>query len=107
MRLAGIVVQPETFDNILSLSGSIEANEQVEIRSEVSGLVESINFQRKVTLVRAITFKVNDRELIAQLSQANTKESLASENEEELSFYCKKKPSAKKNMMSLGLNMLL
>jgi membrane fusion protein (multidrug efflux system) len=37
MRLA-IVVQPETFDNILS--GSIEANEQVEIRSEVSGLVE-------------------------------------------------------------------
>jgi membrane fusion protein (multidrug efflux system) len=41
MRLAGIVVQP---DNILSLSGSIEANEQVEIRSEVSGLVE-INFQ--------------------------------------------------------------
>jgi membrane fusion protein (multidrug efflux system) len=28
MRLAGIVVQPETFDNILSLSGSIEANEQ-------------------------------------------------------------------------------
>jgi membrane fusion protein (multidrug efflux system) len=45
MRLAGIVVQPETFDNILSLSGSIEANEQVEIRSEVSGLVESINFQ--------------------------------------------------------------
>jgi membrane fusion protein (multidrug efflux system) len=43
MRLAGIV-QPETFDNILSLSGSIEANEQV-IRSEVSGLVESINFQ--------------------------------------------------------------
>jgi membrane fusion protein (multidrug efflux system) len=47
MRLAGIVVQPETFDNILSLSGSIEANEQVEIRSEVSGLVESINFKRK------------------------------------------------------------
>jgi membrane fusion protein (multidrug efflux system) len=43
MRLAGIVVQPETFDNILSLSGSIEANEQVEI--QVSGLVESINFQ--------------------------------------------------------------
>jgi membrane fusion protein (multidrug efflux system) len=87
MRLAGIVVQPETFDNILSLSGSIEANEQVEIRSEVSGLVESINFKREVTLVR--TFKVNDRELIAQLSQANTKES-HQKMKEELSFYCKR-----------------
>jgi membrane fusion protein (multidrug efflux system) len=55
MRLAGIVVQPETFDNILSLSGSIEANEQVEIRSEVSGL-ESINFQEEVTLVKGNYF---------------------------------------------------
>jgi membrane fusion protein (multidrug efflux system) len=82
MRLAGIVVQPETFDNILSLSGSIEANEQVEIRSEVSGLVESINFQEGSNVSKGqLLFKVNDRELIAQLSQANTKESLASENE--------------------------
>jgi membrane fusion protein (multidrug efflux system) len=54
MRLAGIVVQPETFDNILSLSGSIEANEQVEIRSEVSGLV--VIFKREVTLVKGNYF---------------------------------------------------
>jgi membrane fusion protein (multidrug efflux system) len=44
MKVTGILVK-ETFDNILSLSGSIEANEQVEIRSEVSGIVESINFK--------------------------------------------------------------
>jgi membrane fusion protein (multidrug efflux system) len=82
MRLGGIVVKLETFDNILSLSGSIEANEQVEIRSEVSGLVESINFQEGGNVSKGqLLFKVNDRELIAQLSQANTKESLASENE--------------------------
>jgi membrane fusion protein (multidrug efflux system) len=82
MRLAGIVVQPENFDNNLSLSGSIEANEQVEIRSEVSGIVESINFQEGSTVSKGqLLFKVNDRELRAQLSQANTKESLASENE--------------------------
>jgi membrane fusion protein (multidrug efflux system) len=47
MKVTGILVKEETFDNILSLSGSIEANEQVEIRSEVSGIVESINFIRK------------------------------------------------------------
>lgn len=82
MRLSGIVVQPETFDNNLSLSGSIEANEQVEIRSEVSGIVESINFQEGSNISKGqLLFKVNDRELRAQLSQANTKESLASENE--------------------------
>jgi membrane fusion protein (multidrug efflux system) len=82
MRLSGIVVQPETFDNNLSLSGSIEANERVEIRSEVSGIVESINFQEGGNVSKGqLLFKVNDTELRAQLSQANTKESLASENE--------------------------
>ncbi|WP_369753715.1 efflux RND transporter periplasmic adaptor subunit [Flavobacterium sp. WC2409] len=82
MRLSGIVVQPQTFDNNLSLSGSIEANEQVEIRSEVSGIVESINFQEGTNVSKGqLLFKVNDTELRAQLSQANTKESLASENE--------------------------
>lgn len=82
MRLDGIVVQPQTFDNNLSLSGSIEANEQVEIRSEVSGIVESINFQEGSNVSKGqLLFKVNDTELRAQLSQANTKESLASENE--------------------------
>jgi membrane fusion protein (multidrug efflux system) len=45
LKVNGIVVKTEAFDNILSLSGSIEANEQVEIRSEVSGIVESINFK--------------------------------------------------------------
>lgn len=82
IRLTGIVVQPQTFDNNLSLSGSIEANEQVEIRSEVSGIVESINFQEGSNVSKGqLLFKVNDSELRAQLSQANTKESLASENE--------------------------
>lgn len=82
MTLSGIVVQTQTFDNNLSLSGSIEANEQVEIRSEVSGIVESINFREGTAVSKGqILFKVNDVELRAQLTQAKTKEGLASENE--------------------------
>ncbi len=82
MTVSGIVVKTQTFDNNLSLSGSIEANEQVEIRSEISGIVESINFQEGSTVSKGqLLFKVNDSELKAQLSQATTKESLASENE--------------------------
>ncbi|TRX22318.1 efflux RND transporter periplasmic adaptor subunit [Flavobacterium franklandianum] len=78
----GIVVKAETFDNNLSLSGSIEANEQVEIRSEVSGIVESINFQEGSNVSKGqLLFKVNDIELRAQLAQAKTKQGLASENE--------------------------
>lgn len=82
MNVSGIVVEPQTFDNNLSLSGSIEANEQVEIRSEVSGIVEGIYFQEGSNVSKGqVLFKVNDLELRAQLTQAKTRESLASENE--------------------------
>lgn len=77
-----MIVKGQTFDNNLSLSGSIEANEQVEIRSEVSGIVENINFQEGSNVTKGqILFKINDIELRAQLAQAKTKETLASENE--------------------------
>lgn len=82
MSVSGIVARPQTFDNNLSLSGSIEANEQVEIRSEVSGIVEGIYFNEGSNVTKGqLLFKVNDLELRAQLGQASTKENLASENE--------------------------
>jgi membrane fusion protein (multidrug efflux system) len=82
MTVSGVVVQLQTFENNLSLSGSLEANEEVEIRSEVSGVVESINFQEGSNVYKGqVLFKVNDAELRAQLTQASTKQNLASENE--------------------------
>lgn len=81
-KVSGIVLKPQVFSDNLQLSGSIEANEQIEVRSEVSGVVESINFQEGSSVVKGQQlFKINDLELRAQLSQARTKQTLASENE--------------------------
>lgn len=81
-KVNGIVVSKENFSNIISVSGSIDANEQVEIRSEVSGIVENIYFKEGTNVTKGQTlFKVNDIELRAQLAQANTKKNLAGENE--------------------------
>ena len=78
----GIVVKSQIFNDDLALSGSIEANEQIEIHSETSGIVESINFQEGTNVTKGqLLFKVNNVELLAQLNQAKTKENLASENE--------------------------
>ena len=80
-NVTGIVVKTATFDNNLSLSGSIEANEQVEIHSEVSGIVEGLYFNEGTNVTKGqVLFKVNDIELKAQLQQAATKEGLAAEN---------------------------
>src|SRR5690606_41602550 len=46
-RVDGIIIQPRYFEDVLSLSGSLEADEQVEIRSEVSGIVQQINFKER------------------------------------------------------------
>ena len=82
ITVSGIVIKTQTFDNNLSLSGSIEANEQVEIRSEISGIVEGIYFKEGSNVSKGqLLFKVNDIELRAQLAQAKTKQGLASENE--------------------------
>ncbi len=82
ITVSGIVIKPQGFSNIISLSGSIEANEQIEIHSEVSGLVENISFTEGSQVSKGqVLLKVNDIELRAQLAQAKTKEILASENE--------------------------
>lgn len=80
--VSGMVLRPQTFKDNISLAGTLEANEQIDIRSEVSGVVESINFKEgsKVTQGQVL-LKVNDIELRAQLSKAQTAKKLASENE--------------------------
>lgn len=78
----GIIVKTQDFSNDIAVSGSIDANEQVQIRSEVSGLVRSINFSEGSNISKgSLLIKIDDRELQAQLVQALTKEKLSSETE--------------------------
>ena len=81
MAVSGMVVKPQEFANTLSLSGSIEANEQVQLRSEVSGIAEKIYFTEGTKVTKGqVLIKINDVELRAQLNQAQTRQNLASEN---------------------------
>lgn len=80
--VTGMILRPQLFNDNISLSGTLEANEQIEIRSEVSGIVESINFREGTKVGQGqLLFKVNDIELQAQLSKVLTARKLAEENE--------------------------
>ncbi|MAZ26751.1 MAG: efflux transporter periplasmic adaptor subunit [Cytophagaceae bacterium] len=80
--IEGMVLRPQAFAEDLSLSGSLEANEQLELHSEVSGVVESINFNEGRNVAKGqVLFRVNDLEMRAQLAKAKTAERLASENQ--------------------------
>lgn len=82
INVGGKIVLPESFSENLSLTGSLEANEQIDIQSEISGLVESINFQEGASVHKGqVLLTLNDAELQAQLHQAKTQNTLALEND--------------------------
>lgn len=82
MSVNGIVITPTSFSNSLTVTGSIDANEEVRIISEVSGIVKGIYFNEGSNVRKGQALvKIDDSELRAQLAQAMTKQNLAAENE--------------------------
>ncbi len=76
----GIIATTEDFSDEVNVSGGIEANEQVEIRSEISGIIKSINFKEGTSVSKGtLLLKIDDSELQAQYAQALTKQKLANE----------------------------
>ncbi|NGM62832.1 efflux RND transporter periplasmic adaptor subunit [Sphingobacterium sp. SGG-5] len=76
------VAKGRPFSDYLSLTGAIEPNEVVELRSEISGIVETLNFtEGSEVSAGQVLLKINDSELRAQLGEANTRKSLTAENE--------------------------
>lgn len=81
-KVNGMIVGTQAFTDQLSISGSIEAQEKVQIHPEVSGIVKSIYFQEGSAVSKGqLLVKINDTELQAQLKQALSKEQLAAETE--------------------------
>ncbi|MFN3756212.1 MAG: efflux RND transporter periplasmic adaptor subunit, partial [Flavobacterium sp.] len=82
LSVNGIVLESQRFSNQINLTGSIEANEMIDLRSEVSGVVQQINFQEGSKVQKGqLLIKINDIDLRAQLSQAQTRANLSAENE--------------------------
>lgn len=81
-KVFGKIIVGKTFSDYINLSGSIEPNEQVNLHSEISGIVEEINFKEGSQISQGqVLVRINDAELRAQLVQANTRNDLAAENE--------------------------
>lgn len=82
VKVYGMVVSGKPFSDFLSLTGSIEANEIVDLKSEISGLVEILNFEEGNTVLAGqLLVRINDAELRAQLDEIQTKSNLAQEND--------------------------
>lgn len=77
-----VIAKSSVADRSINLSGSIDAEEKVEIRSEVSGRITKIYFSEGQRIQQGQPLiKIDDIELQAQLKQAQTTNQLNAENE--------------------------
>lgn len=76
------VIEPRLLMNEFYTTGSILANEKVELRSEVSGRVTGIFFEEGTQVSKGVLLlKINDSELQAQLTRINAQEKLVEQEE--------------------------
>ncbi len=62
-----VVVQPQPLNNIIQSNGTVLANEEVEVRSEISGIIEKIHFKEGQKVQKGqLLATLNDDELQAQ-----------------------------------------
>ncbi len=79
------VVVPQPFERSVRLHGTLLPREGIEVRSEVSGVIEEVRFDEG-TLVEAgtVLMRLDDRELRAELRAIQAELDLAKRNEERL-----------------------
>jgi membrane fusion protein (multidrug efflux system) len=75
------IVKPQKLDNRILTTGTIMANEEVELKTETSGKVVKILFKEGTQVKKGdLLVKINDEELQAQLSRAKSALNLAEDN---------------------------
>lgn len=83
LQVQAHVVEPQTLRDRLLVTGSLRADEAVALRSEVSGRVTGLYFDEgRPVRQGALLVKINDRELQAQLRQAEYRVTLAEDREQ-------------------------
>lgn len=77
-----MVIQPQLLKNKIFVAGTLLANDEVELRPEVSGRVTDIFFAEGSRVKKGeVLLKINDRELRAQLKRKEYEEKEASDKE--------------------------
>jgi membrane fusion protein (multidrug efflux system) len=77
-KVTGLVLKPTSLDNTLSATGTITANNEVELRSEVAGRITGIYFKEGGKVQKGqLLVKINDADLRAQLKKLEYQRKLA------------------------------
>lgn len=81
MNVNGIIMEPQNMEELIIVTGTILANEEVDIRSEISGRVTAIHFREDSRVRKGdLLVRINDSELQAQLKKLELEKKLAEDD---------------------------
>ncbi len=82
LQVEAILLKATTFDNTLVITGSILANESLELKSEASGKLTKINFKEGARVNQGdLLAQINDEEIRAQIEKQRYMQKLNKDNE--------------------------
>lgn len=82
LQVEAVIVKPTSFDKKLVVTGSILANESIEVKSEVSGKIQRIYFVEGQSVNKGdLLIKIDDDELRAQSEKQKFNKKLNEDNE--------------------------
>lgn len=82
LAVEAYLVRPDTIDNNIFVTGTLIANEEVELSSESSGIISDIYLKEGADVRKGdLLIKINDSELKAQLNRAEFRLNLAEDRE--------------------------
>ena len=92
LAVATYVVRPAAFSETVSATGTLRADESVELQAESSGRVIAINFEEGSRVRKgALLLKLNDAPLQATLARATRRKELAQSQEQRLGTLIERK----------------
>jgi membrane fusion protein, multidrug efflux system len=82
LPVEAVVIRPERLDNKLVVTGSVQANESLELKSETSGKITGIYFKEGKRVKRGeLLVQINDEEIHAQIEKQKYNRKLNEDNE--------------------------
>lgn len=85
LTVSGVVLQPRPFTEIITASGTLRADEAIELQTEVNGKIVSLNFQEGQRVVAGqVLVKIDDSTQQASLRRIQARRALATLREQRL-----------------------
>ncbi len=82
LSVEALIVQPQLLRNQIFTTGTLLANEEVELRPEISGRIIGVYFDEGRRISKGeLMLKINDRELLAQQKRKELEEKQAADEE--------------------------